>query len=273
MLQRDTPPGPTRRRSVRPGPPPAGVEQGPSLSALQGSLFGAEPPAVAASAPVERLQLDDRSWVDVIPGWLRGGDELFAELVDAVGWEAVRRPMFDRMVDVPRLTGSGRPGDQALPSVLTDGARWFEARYRRRFDHLGFNLYRDGADSVAWHGDRVGRHVAEPVIGVLTVGSARPFLLRPAGGGPSQRLVPGSGDLVVMGGRSQSRFEHAVPKVARCGPRISVTFRCGADEDRVPGEQRRRLAGRSPTGGGGNRASRPGARRETTPRGEWEWPR
>ncbi len=212
---------------------------------FQGSLFGAGEPAVDPTVRFERLQLDPHCWIDLARGWMNGGDELFARLVAGLSWQEHQRPMYDRVVAVPRLTAGLSLDDQVVPTALTHGARILGLRYGRRFDRLGFNLYRSGADSVAWHGDRVGRHVEHPVVAILTLGGARPFALRPTGGGPGRRIVPACGDLMVMGGLVQTRWEHAVPKVSHADPRLSVMFRYGPD-------------GRIPDGA-----------REITPRGSW----
>jgi alkylated DNA repair dioxygenase AlkB len=223
----------------------------PAVGALtfQGSLFGAGEPAVDASVDFERLQLDPYSWVDIARGWMTGGDELFARLAAMVSWQQHERPMYDRIVAVPRLTAGLSLADEAVPTALTHGARVLGERYTRRFDRLGLNLYRTGADSVAWHGDRVGRHVERPVVAILTLGGARPFALRPRGGGTGRRILPRCGDLLVMGGLVQTRWEHAVPKVRVADPRLSVMFRYGPD-------------GRVPDGA-----------RNVTPRASWESPR
>ena len=93
-------------------------------------------------------------------------------------------------------------------------------------------LYRDGADSVAWHGDTIGRSsTQDTMVAVLSLGATRVFALRPRTTGAdgrrtSVRLPQGHGDLLVMGGSCQRTWEHAVPKTARpTGPRISIQFR------------------------------------------------
>jgi alkylated DNA repair dioxygenase AlkB len=99
------------------------------------------------------------------------------------------------------------------------------ARYGLDLSAVSANLYRDGRDSVAWHGDTLGRQVATTVVAIVSLGSVRPFLLRPKGGGPSVRYRPGHGDLLVLGGTCQRTWDHAVPKVASAGTRISLMFR------------------------------------------------
>jgi alkylated DNA repair dioxygenase AlkB len=98
-------------------------------------------------------------------------------------------------------------------------------RYGVEFTQVGANLYRDGADSVAWHGDRVARELPEAVVALVSLGAPRPFRLRPTGGGASVGYVPGPGDLLVMGGSCQRTWQHAVPKMRVAAPRMSVQFR------------------------------------------------
>jgi alkylated DNA repair dioxygenase AlkB len=195
----------------------------------QASLFGLENPAVDADlVGLQRTWLDDASWVDLLPRWLHGSDHVFAELVARVEWRQRRVRMYDRMVDEPRLTWwwseDDGPGELPLPVLPQMGAA-LDRHYQLHFDSVGFNFYRDGRDSVAWHRDRVSRTQAEPVVVIVSVGAPRPFLLRPYGGGPSRPFLLGQGDLFVLGGDIQHQWEHTVPKVAAAGPRISIMFR------------------------------------------------
>jgi alkylated DNA repair dioxygenase AlkB len=198
----------------------------------QSCLFATGTPAVDVSfADLERMWLDDASWVDVAPGWLRGADSLLADLLDRLEWRHRQVTMWGRRLDEPRLT-SWRSIEHAgdLPDpCLVDAWHALSERYGRRFDSLGANLYRDGRDSVAWHSDRIGRTSLEPVVAIVSLGERRPFGLRPKGGGSSRHLYPGEGDLLVMGGSCQHDWEHGVPKVALAGPRLSLMFRHGAD--------------------------------------------
>jgi alkylated DNA repair dioxygenase AlkB len=139
--------------------------------------------------------------------------------------------MYDQRVLEPRLTapwslGSGEPLD---PPILEEIRLALGRRYGREFDSVGFNLYRDGRDSVAWHGDRIDKAIADPVVALVSFGEPRKFLLRPKGGGPSRTFVLGAGDLLVTGGRTQWDWDHSVPKVAKAGPRISLAYRHGMD--------------------------------------------
>src|SRR4051794_39603577 len=196
----------------------------------QPSLFDGGAAAQDVSfAGIERLQLDEHSWVDYCPGWLAGSDAVFAALADEARWQQRTVPMYDRQVLEPRLTAgwSTDAGEGDVPDVLRELAGTLSQRYTVRFDRIWVNLYRNGADSVAWHGDR-NRHVlTRPLVATVSLGARRRFLLRRRGTTSAvHRLEPGHGDLVVMGGRCQSEWEHTVPKTARrVGPRMSVTIR------------------------------------------------
>ena len=190
-----------------------------------------EPVLGSLAVSVRRVPLSRGAWEDVRPGWLAGSGEVFARLAEAVPWRAERRHMYDRVVDVPRLL-CFYGEDQALPDpVLTAALRALNAHYGAElgepFRTAGLCLYRDGRDSVAWHGDRYGRGSREDtMVAILSLGAPRTFSLRPRGGGPSRRYEIGHGDLLVMGGSCQRTWEHAVPKTAQdVGPRISVQFR------------------------------------------------
>jgi alkylated DNA repair dioxygenase AlkB len=180
---------------------------------------------------VRRITLDRGAWVDVRPGWLSGADALFEHLLHAVPWHAERRRMYERVVDVPRLLAF-YPADADLPHPSLTAARAaLDAHYGHElgepFVTAGLCLYRDGRDSVAWHGDTIGRGSTEDtMVAILSVGSPRPLLLRPRAGGPTLRHDLAGGDLLVMGGSCQRTWEHAIPKSTRpTGPRISIQFR------------------------------------------------
>ena len=197
----------------------------PFVSTLQRTLTGAGEPAVDEHARFERTELDDASWIDVARDWLLGADTLLDTLIDQVDWRQGRRRMYDRMLDDPRLS-RWYPAGELLPHPALDGIRRaLETRLDVAFATTGLNYYRDGNDSVAWHADRELRELTDTRIAIVTLGARRPFLVRPRGGGRSHDVKPGSGDLLVMGGACQMRWEHSVPKVKRAGPRISCTWR------------------------------------------------
>lgn len=189
-------------------------------------------------AGLTRRWLDAGSYVDVCPAWLSGSELVFDEL-----WERLRLVerqvrMFDRIVDEPRLTGQWQlnRGEPEILPVLADARIVLGERYSREFDSIGFNLYRTGRDSVAWHRDRHQRDVLNPIVAIVCLGEPRPFQLRPFGGGASLSFRIGHGDLLVMGGATQHDWEHSVPKIAKpVGARLSVTYRHGTPaEARTP---------------------------------------
>ena len=192
----------------------------PTLSPL-GSLGGM----------VTRQSLGRGAWVDLLPGWLGGTSTLFDELLEQVPWQAERRQMYDRVVDVPRLLCFYGVEDPLPHPQLVMAREALNAHYAEELGELfttaGLCLYRDGRDSVAWHGDTIGRGKNEDtMVAIISLGSPRQFLLRPRGGGVTIRHQLCHGDLIVMGGSCQRTWEHAVPKTARSvGPRISVQFR------------------------------------------------
>lgn len=202
---------------------------------LQGSLFDtAATDGTAGFSPLaeaQRLTLDRGAWVDLLPGWLQGADAVFDALLSDVPWRAERRQMYERVVDVPRLTAFYDEGAPLPHPALDEARERLSAHYASElgepFVTAGLCLYRDGRDSVAWHGDRIGRsRDTDTMIAIVSLGSARHLALRPRDGGPSRRFALGHGDLVVMGGSCQRTWDHAIPKTnAAAGPRISVQFR------------------------------------------------
>jgi alkylated DNA repair dioxygenase AlkB len=202
---------------------------------VQESLLdvGEEPALGPLGGSVRRTALSHGAWVDLRRGWLTGSGGVFGRLLDAVPWRAEKRHMYDKVVAVPRLLcfyGEDAP----LPDpVLTAAREALNAHYGPElgepFRTAGLCLYRDGRDSVAWHGDTIGRgRTEDTMVAIVSLGRPRPLLLRPRvkGAGAPLRFEAGHGDLLVMGGSCQRTWEHAVPKTAQpVGPRISVQFR------------------------------------------------
>jgi alkylated DNA repair dioxygenase AlkB len=178
-----------------------------------------------------RIELDPESWVDYAPGWVSGADGLFEEILQNRTWGQRSRHMYDRKVREPRLTApwNVRSGEPLQPPILEEIRLVLSERYGRTFDSVGFNLYRDGNDSVAWHGDRIKKEIEDPIVALVSLGEPRKFLLRPKGGGRSRVFMLGRGDLLVTGGKTQRTWEHSVPKVAQAGPRISLAYRHDLD--------------------------------------------
>lgn len=191
--------------------------------AWQGSLLDAGEPGIDVDfGGLVRHQLDPCCWLDVAPRWLAGSDEVFAELLRTADWSAREVLMWGSVVAEPRLTARWAPG--SLPPVLEALRAALAGHYGVGFDSVGVNLYRDGSDSVAWHGDRIGR-LRDPLVATVTLGARRRFLLRPRAGGTTRVFRPGPGDLLVMGGAVQHDWLHAVPKCASAGPRMAITVR------------------------------------------------
>ena len=179
---------------------------------------------------LERRPLAHGAWVDVCRSWLPDPDEVMATLVAQVPWRAEKRQMYDRLVDVPRLVHTYMIGEELPHPALTAAREALSAHYAEElgepFRTAGCCYYRDGRDSVAWHGDTIGRGSSQDtMVAIVSVGDPRRLLLRPRGGGESLAFELGHGDLLVMGGSCQRTWEHAVPKVAHAGPRLSVQFR------------------------------------------------
>jgi alkylated DNA repair dioxygenase AlkB len=191
--------------------------------AWQPSLLGDAQPAFDPDLTgVVRQVLGSGAWLDVLPAWVGGADTLFTDVIDCAPWAAHERPMYDRTVAEPRLT-TRLWADPPAPVPAMAAA--LSARYGCDLTTVSANLYRDGHDSVAWHGDRVGRRRSQTIVAIVSLGAPRRFLLRPVGGGRSMRLTPGPGDLLVLGGTCQRTFQHSVPKCASAGPRVSIMFR------------------------------------------------
>jgi alkylated DNA repair dioxygenase AlkB len=179
-----------------------------------------------------RHQLSQGAWVDHLPGWISGSDAVLDVLLGDIGWREDRRQMYEREVAVPRLLRWYGGGETLPHALLTEAREELNRNYApelgERFVSAGMCLYRDGRDSVAWHGDRIGRgRSADTRVAIVSFGSPRPLMLRPAGGGgESLRFPLGHGDLVVMGGSCQRTWEHCIPKTTKpVGPRVSVQFR------------------------------------------------
>jgi alkylated DNA repair dioxygenase AlkB len=187
----------------------------------QQSLFALEPIAVDDRfGRLERIELSQGAWVDYLPSWVSGHEALFDELERQSPWKSERRVMYERMVDVPRLFA--RPGAHPF---LDSIAAMLSTRYRLDLTSITLAYYRDGSDSVAMHGDKMGKLVDDTIVATVSLGAPRRFTMRAAIGTQSRAFSLGFGDLLVMGGTCQRTWRHGVPKVAHAHPRISVMFR------------------------------------------------
>lgn len=206
------------------------------MVAFQGSLLdlSTDPSIGPASVPLtpapDRIELSHGAWIEHRPGWVLGADDLFFRLADTVPWKAERRRMYDRVLDVPRLVRFYRSGEALPDPTLVELRDALSAHHGvelgEPFTSTGMCLYRDGGDSVAWHGDTYGRGArTDTMVAIVSLGSPRTLALRPRGGGRRMAFALGHGDLLVMGGSCQRTWYHAVPKVREAPPRISITFR------------------------------------------------
>lgn len=204
--------------------------QSKRMSAIQGSLFGHSPVSFDPDfRAIRRQELSAGAWVDHAPGFLHGHERLLAQLGTTTEWQQEQRAMYDRIVAVPRLVANVPDHSPGHP-ILTRLRDALSAYYGVELTHTSLALYRDGADSVAWHGDRIARELPQSMVVTLSLGAPRPFRLRPKERSPKTRRRAlgwnlGWGDLVVMGGTCQRTWEHAVPKQKHADPRMVVMFR------------------------------------------------
>jgi alkylated DNA repair dioxygenase AlkB len=151
----------------------------------------------------------------------------FEELRDTIAWRTERRMMYEREVDVPRLVSSMSLEDEAVPPMLADMRARVEARAGTRFNSAGFNLYRDGRDSVAPHNDTLRELAAGAPIALVSLGATRRMTIR-SKASPRRAfdIDVEAGSLLIMSYQTQLTYDHAIPKTSdRVGPRISVAFR------------------------------------------------
>ncbi len=135
------------------------------MASFQGSLFdtATEPGLRPLAGALRRTSLSDGAWIDQLPEWVERADLLFESLVDDVAWRSEERVMYDRKVEVPRLVASYGGGVLAPHPALGDAMARLADHYQGTpgadLATIGLCLYRNGSDSVAWHGDTLG---AEP---------------------------------------------------------------------------------------------------------------
>lgn len=190
----------------------------------QDALFETEPAGGRLSFDgLRRDPLDARSWIDVVPGWVPDHEAVFGRLLEHAPWQQRTRTMWDSEVLEPRMVALVPVDTPQVAELIAPLAE----RYGVAFDSCLVNLYRDGSDAVAWHGDTVRKTMRDPLVATVSLGARRSFLLRPRGGGPvARRYQPGGGDLIVMGGACQHEWEHTVPREKNVsGARMSITLR------------------------------------------------
>jgi alkylated DNA repair dioxygenase AlkB len=189
----------------------------------QASLFGLAPVSFDRDySELTRLDLDQEAWLDYCPMWLSGDETLFSALVDGVEWSQPVVMMYEREVKTPRLVAKVPPSvHEVIPEIIDS----LSDRYEILLDQVSAGWYRDGSDSVAYHGDRIARDRPRSIVATISLGAVRRFLIRPKEGGKATGFSLGHGDLVVMGGSCQRTWEHSIPKVAAAAPRIALMFR------------------------------------------------
>lgn len=201
--------------------------------AFQGSLFSHidEPEAFDHTfSDMRRIELGDDAWIDRQPGWASDPDSLFLTATEVLDWNEGTERIRGEEIARPRLVARfDRDHPPSGLEVIGQMSEALSERYGVALDRITCNLYRDGKDSVAWHGDRIARDLPEATIAILSLGEPRPFRIRPKGGGSSMGWPAGRGDLIVMGGSCQRTHDHSIPKVASAGPRIAVMFRHAYD--------------------------------------------
>ena len=175
---------------------------------------------------LHRRTLSDGAWVDYQASWVTGHIALFETLERSLVWKTERRKMYDRIVDTPRLLAR-----LAREGVVEAMRVALSAHYGEEFVRTTAALYRDGNDSVAFHGDTTARDMETALVATVSLGEPRKFLLKPTEGGASLAYQLGRGDLIVMGGSCQRTWRHAIPKAAHAGPRIALMFRPSWSED------------------------------------------
>jgi alkylated DNA repair dioxygenase AlkB len=202
----------------------------------QNDLFATETSVLAIDtsfATAKRVELDSHSWIEAVPAWISGAHLLFDRMRKVVLWREHDRKMFDQIVREPRMTATYRSLNEVPDVGLLEAVRALSDHYGVVYDSIWMNLYRDGQDSTAWHRDYHSCRRAECIVPVLSLGATRKFLIKPRNGGRSIVFRPGSGDLIVMGGRSQQDWVHAVPKEPGITEaRISLNFQSGAQATR-----------------------------------------
>ena len=222
----------------------------------QTSLFGSESPVIDDNfSGIERHTLNHGAWVDYCPGWLHGHQTLLEWLAESSDWQRQRRRMYDSLVDVPRLVAKA-PSDGPCGRIIREASRKLSVRYQLPLTSVALAWYRDGADSVAMHGDKMGYGSTNTIIATVSTGEPRRFLMRTNDGTQSGAFQLGWGDLLVMGGTAQATWQHGVPKVAKSGPRISIIFRAhtaASPQGEAATKENRSVNGNRPRSGGSRR--------------------
>jgi alkylated DNA repair dioxygenase AlkB len=186
-----------------------------------------------------RIDLSAHSFLLDDPSFLEpeDADELLARLRAEIAWAQGHVVLFGKSIPEPRLTAWYGPFDYAYSGRRLNAAPFLDPiaelceRIERasgeRFNSVLLNRYRDGKDSVGYHSDDEPELGIDPVVASVSLGVARRFVLRPKRGSAAARSFElGHGHLLLMAGRCQAEYRHALPKQPRVGgERINLTFR------------------------------------------------
>jgi 2OG-Fe(II) oxygenase superfamily len=199
--------------------------------------------AINRRAAVRRIALDETSWVDLVEGFVPGADELFTTVHAGTPWQQTEVLRYDKYIPENRL-GAGLRKDGPPIAVRQIGMH-LDATYRVNFAGVAAILYRDGNDFQGLHSDREMKWLDDTLVAITVLGVRRPFVLRkrgvsanhkdltPAGESPDDVvLMPGDGDLLVMGGRNQRDWLHGIPATTTDQARISLTWRWASKRGR-----------------------------------------
>jgi alkylated DNA repair dioxygenase AlkB len=187
-------------------------------------------------APAVWTALGALSWVDLVTGFVRNADDVMASLHAETNWVQNETLRYDKYVPERRLSAGLRSSSRPL---LHQTDMHLRATYRQPMDGVAAILYRTGKDFQGLHSDREMRWLDDTLIAIVVLGQRRPFVIRertrwadsivdrvPSGEDPNDLvLMPGDGDLLVMGGRCQADWLHGVPAFETENPRISLTWR------------------------------------------------
>ena len=192
---------------------------------------------MAAQPPfdlIARYAVRDCDDVLYVPDYFDG------DFCAGIEWREETIPLFGRRVIVPRLCAwFGDDGvEYRYSRSVHRASRWLSplqtlrdqllARLGIRFNFVLANLYRTGNDAMGWHSDDERELGEQPCIASLSFGAARRFCLRARDGSARRaELVLEHGSLLLMWGRSQRDWEHALPRMRDVHEsRINLTYRC-----------------------------------------------
>lgn len=185
---------------------------------------------------INRVKLDPQSWFAMYEHWLSLDEQT---LINVIHWQQHYISMFARLIAEPRLSAwIGEPHCRyrysgqwrepfPWPKELISIRDAVQEITDQPFNCMLANWYRDGQDSMGWHRDNEPQLGESPMIASVSFGQRRRFLLRDYSSKVKVgELLLGEGDLLVMGGKMQTDYEHCIAKTKRTmGSRFNLTFR------------------------------------------------